>query len=162
MELVRYRPGDAVRWLKTGAETAKKQAKRQGVSLIRREGERTVMRDVSQVAGALIQSGRSALAELLHRRAEATEYVLGDEALEISGGGTTRHIRYEDVHAMRLEGDRATLVLARGSVSIRPYAHIVAGRLRVPVGWTRNDIEVPYELLLEELAARCGLEIEGE
>lgn len=150
-----------MRWLKTGAETAKKQAKRQGVSLIRREGERTVMRDVSQVAGALIQSGRSALAELLHRRAEATEYVLGEEALEIVSPGASRHIRYDEVHGMRLEGDRATLVLTRGSVAIRPYAHIVAGRLRVPVGWTRNEIEVPYELLLEEVAARCGLEIEG-
>jgi hypothetical protein len=160
MELVRYRPGDAVRWLKAGADTARRQAKRQGVSLIRREGERSIGKDVSQAAGALIQSGKSALAELLLKRAEATEYVLTEDAFEVAGAGVYRRIRYDEVSAMRLDGDRAVLVLSRGSHTIRPYAHIVAGRLRVPVGWTRNDIEVPYELLLEELAVRCGLEIE--
>jgi len=39
---------------------------------------------------------------------------------------------------------------------------VVAGRTKVPVGWRRNGLEVPYELLIDELAARSGRSIEYE
>ena len=45
------------------------------------------------------------------------------------------------------------LVLDRGTLQIKPYAYVVAGKLKVPIGWARNGIEVPYELLIEELSS---------
>jgi hypothetical protein len=30
----------------------------------------------------------------------------------------------------------------------------------VPIGWDRNGMEVPYELLVEELAARSRVEVD--
>lgn len=160
MEVVRYRPGEAMRWLEAGAEDSRRNAARQGKSLVRREGERTIGKDIKQAAGALAAMGKSALAELAHLQAYATEYVMHDTKLEIVKQGSTRSIPFASVKALKMQNDRATLVLGQGSVSIRPHAYIVAGRIKVPIGWSRNGMEVPYETLFEELAARCKLEIE--
>ena len=161
-ELVRYKPGDAIRWLKEGAVSIRKTAKRQGTSLIRREGERTIGKDLSEAAGALFGVGKSAVADLLHRQAQASEYVLGPEALEVVRPTGSKRIPYSDISQIKLTHDKATVVLGRGSLTITPYAHIVAGRIRVPVGWERNGVEVPYELLIEELAAHSGIEVEED
>lgn len=160
MEVVRYRPGEAMRWLEAGAEDSRRNAARQGKSLVRREGERTIGKDLKQAAGALAAMGKSALAELAHLQAYATEYVMHDTKLEIVKQGSTRSVPFASVKVLKMQNDRATLVLGQGSVSIRPHAYIVAGRIKVPIGWTRNGMEVPYETFFEELAARCKLEIE--
>lgn len=159
-ELIRYRPGEAIRWLKQGAIAIRRQAKRHGASLVRREGARSIGKDLSDVAGAIFGAGKSAIAELIHRQASATEYLLSSDAIEILKPGSAKRIPYEDVTGITLSRDKATVTLKQGSVTIAPYAYIVAGRVRVPVGWLRNDVEVPYELLIDELAARCGLEVE--
>lgn len=162
MEDVRYKPGEAIRWLQTGAHEIRQSAKRHGKSFTRREGARSIGRDLRDMAGALTDLGKSALAELAHRQAEANEYVLHDDQVEIVSGGRIRALLYADVKAIKLSSEKATLILDQGSVTIKPHAYIVAGPLKVPVGWTRNDIEVPYELLLDELAARCGTTIERD
>ncbi len=162
MEDVRYKPGEAIRWLQTGAHEIRQSAKRHGKSFAKREGARSVGRDLRDVAGALTDLGKSALAELAHRQAEANEYVLHDDMAEIVSGGRIRSVAYSEVKAIKLGHDKATLVLEQGSVTIKPHAYIVAGPLKVPVGWTRNGIEVPYELLLDELAARCGTTIDRD
>ncbi len=162
MEDVRYKPGEAIRWLQTGAHEIRQSAKRHGKSFTRREGARSIGRDLRDMAGALTDLGKSALAELAHRQAEANEYVLHDDQVEIVSGGRIRALLYSDVKAIKLSSEKATLILDQGSVTIKPHAYIVAGPLKVPVGWTRNDIEVPYELLLDELAARCGTTIERD
>ena len=59
-----------------------------------------------------------------------------------------------------LRGDKATVVMERGSVNIRPEAYISSGRIKVPIGWERNEIEVPYEMLIDELAARAGIKVQ--
>lgn len=162
MEDVRYKPGEAIRWLQTGAQEIRQSARRHGKSLTRREGERSIGRDLRDMAGALTDLGKSALAELAHRQAEANEYVLHEGHVEIVSSGRIRSLTYADVRAIKLDADRASLVLEQGSVTIKPHAYIVSGRLKVPVGWTRNGIEVPYELLLDELSARCGRPIDRE
>lgn len=159
---MRYRPGEAIRWLSAGAEASRKSAQKQGKSLIKREGQRTIGKDVGQAAGALLDAGRGAIADLLHRQAEASEYLLHDEYFEVVKAGTPKRYDYADVKSIRLEGDRATLILTRGSLTISPYAHIVSGRIKAPIGWVRNGMEVPYELLVDEIAARCGIEVEEE
>jgi hypothetical protein len=162
MEVVRYRPGEAIRWLATGAENLRKEAVLRGRTAVKQPtgDARQVKDNLKSAAGALIDLGRSAYTDLLHNQAEASEYVLLDNHLDVVRGGTIRSVPYSDIKKIEYRSERATIVLEKGSLIIKPVAHIVAGRARVAVGWTRNDMEVPYELLIEELAARCKLEID--
>lgn len=161
MELIRYKPGEAIRWLETGAQDTMKNAKRKGRSVVRREGERTIGRDLKEVAGAMMEFGKSAMAEFIHRSAEATEYVLFDDHFEAKASGRLKSTRYDEIeHIYYRQNDKVILEMERGAITIKPVAHLVAGRVKVPVGWQRNGIEVPYELLIDELSARCGVEVE--
>jgi hypothetical protein len=162
MELVRYRPGEAIRWLQTGAENIRRDAREKGKSVVGQTGtdQKTFGENLKTAASAVFEFGRGAYAELKHRQAEANEFVLHDKHVDIVRNGMIKTISYDLVKSVEMQGDRGTLVLEKGTVSIKPFAHIVAGKAKVPVGWTRNGIEVPYELLIEELAARCGVDIE--
>ena len=159
---MRYRPGEAIRWLELGAKDLRKSAGRQGKSLISREGERNFPKDLRQAAGVLADLGKGAFIDLMHRQAEASEYILHDDRFEISSPARIRSIGYDEVTDIRMRGDRATFVLKQGSITIKPHAHIVSGRVKVPIGFARNGIEVPFETLIDELSARCGVEIERE
>lgn len=160
MEPIRYKPGEALRWLETGAEDLRKSAKRQGGAVLSRTGARSVGTDLKEAAGALVDFGKSALAEVLHRQAQASEYLLFPDRFEIVSPGGLRVVPYAEVVDMKQKGERLTIILKRGSIALKPYAHIVCGRLKVPVGWSRNGIEVPFEMLADELSARAGITIE--
>lgn len=160
MEPIRYRPGEAIRWLEIGAEDIRKSAKRQGQSIVRREGGRTFGRDIRDAAGAIFDLGKSALADLVHRQAQASEVVLNEEAFTVGNPTSSKTVRYADVVDMKLKGERLSIQLKQGTVTIKPYAYIVSGRIKVPVGWSRNGLEVPYEVLIDELSARCGVHVE--
>jgi len=164
MELVRYRPGEAIRWIQVGANNMRKSAKTRGKGVVGQTGidQRNFGENMKTAAGAIFDFGKSAYAEVLHRQAEASEYVLEDDHFDIVHGGSIKSINYDRVKQVQMAPDRAKLVLDKGSLMIKPVAFIVAGRVRVPLGWTRNGIEVPFELLLQELSARCGLEPEEE
>lgn len=157
---IRYRPGEAIRWLETGAEDIRRGAQRKGKSLVRREGERTIGKDLKDAAGVLVDYGKSALTDLMHRQAGATEFALHDERFEVISPGRIRSIKYHDVKAIKQRGDRVTVVLDQGSVTVKPHAYIVSGRIKVPIGWSRGGLEVPYEVFIDELAARCQVEVE--
>jgi hypothetical protein len=159
MELIRYKPGEAVRWLESGAKDMLRDAKKKGKQIMHPQGERNIGKDLAQAAGAVMDVGKSALAELRRRQAEATEYVLGEASFEMMRPGSLRTLTYASIQGIAKDGDKYTLALERGAVTIRPHAYIVAGRVRVPVGWSRNGLEVPYEVLLDELAARCKVSI---
>lgn len=160
MEAVRYRPGEAIKWLETGADRIRDEAVRKAQGVFRRQGERSVAKDVREMAGALWDAGTAALAELARRQGEATQYVLEEESFQLVSGSSGKRYAYSDVRRIRMEGENCHLILERGSVVVKPFAHIVAGRVRVPMGWMRNGVDVPYELLIEELAARIGKEID--
>lgn len=158
--MIRYKPGEAVRWLSMGAQELRDKAKRQGKSFVGREGERSVRKDFKDVAGALFDLGKSALADLSHRQALASEYLLHSDRFEIVASSRITSIRYEQIKALRLKHDTLKVLLENDSVSIKPHAYIVSGRIKVPVGWVRNDMEVPYETILDELSGRSGVNIE--
>jgi len=162
MEDVRYQPGEAVRWLQIGAADKRKQAQRHGQSVWRREGERSIGKDLMQMAGVLTELGRSAMAEVAHRQALAAEYVLHDKEFEAVENGKVRTVRYDAILSIKVRGDKTSLIFELGSMTIKPHAFVVAGRTKVPVGWKRNGMEVPYELLIDELSARCGRPVEYE
>lgn len=160
METIRYRPGEAIRWLEIGATDIRKSAKRQSQSIVRREGERTIGRDLRDAAGAIFDLGRSTLADLLHRQAQASEYILEPESFVLANPTSAKTYKYADVADMKRRGDRVTVIFSQGSIVIKPYAYIVSGRIKVPVGWSRNGLEVPYDVLIDELSARCGVTVE--
>lgn len=159
MEPIRYRPAEAIVWLRLGAEEMRKEARRRGQSVFQRQGERTLVKDLRDTAGALFGMGKSAFAEFLHQQYDDAEYVLYADRFEVVGKRGTKSILYEDVVSIRQDGDRAVMTLKRGSHTIKPIAHIVAGHVRVPIGWSRNGMDVPYETLLDELSARCRIDI---
>jgi hypothetical protein len=165
MEPIRYKPGEAIRWLKLGAETIRKNANVKGKEVIH-SGKPTDLRDVGHkvatAAGAIADLGKSAMADLKHDEFEATEYVLLDSGFDLVKGPTIKSIGYDRVKRIEQRGDRLVMHLEKGNVVIKPHAYLVAGSIKVPVGWRRNGMEVPYELLAEELAARCGVNIEGK
>jgi hypothetical protein len=162
MELVRYRPGEAIRWLQTGAENMRKSANERGKGLVRQSGadQKGLGENVKTAAGALFDYGKSAYTDVMRKQAEAVEYVLQDDHFDVVRGSSINSVLYERVKHVKLSGDRVRLYLDKGTLTIKPVAHIVAGRVKVPVGWVRNGIEVSFDLLAEELAARCGVDLE--
>lgn len=162
MELVRYRPGEAIRWLQTGAENIRRGAQAKGRAVVATPvpDAKGLGDSLKGAAGALFEYGRGAYAELMHRQAEASEYVLHEFHFDVARAGNIKTIAYDRIKAVEIDKDRAVLTLDKGSLTIKPFAYLVAGRARVPVGWTRNGIEVPFELLVEELAARAHVDLE--
>ena len=160
MDPIRYRPGEAIRWLENGAADSRKSAKRQGKSIVRREGSRTIGRDLRDAAGVIFELGKSALADLAHRQAQASEIDRQEESFTISNPNSDQTIGYDQVVDMKLRGDRLSVNLEQGASTIKPYAHLVSGRIKVPIGWSRNGLEVPSDVLLDELSARCGVNVE--
>lgn len=159
MEPVRYKPGEAIRWLETGAESTRELAKRKGREAASSEG--AGFERLGRGVGALVDLGKSAWTDIVHRQAEASQYILQEDHFDVVAGSSIKFVRYTDVRRISVKQDKAVLTLVRGStVTIKPYAYIAAGRIRVPVGWLRNGMEVPYALLIEELAARCGVEVD--
>lgn len=163
MEPIRYKPGEAIRWLETAAQSYRKSAKSKGKEAVDPNRDRSdfkkVGANVADAAGAIFDYGRGAWADMLHRQAEASEYVLQEKHFDVVKGGSIKTVDYSRVKEITLKGDTITLILDKGNLTIKPYAFIVAGKVRVPVGWSRNGMEVPYELLIEELAARCGVNL---
>jgi hypothetical protein len=159
VEPVRYRPADAIQWLEFGAQERREGAKKKGVDLVRREGHRTIGKDLKQVAGAIVELGKSALAGMAHRRAQGTEYVLRDNVLEVVRAGSIESIPYDDVERIEQRGDKVQIHYRDRALTIKPQAYIVAGRIKAPVGWSRNGIEVPFAVLPDEIAARCRLDV---
>lgn len=122
----------------------------------------SISESVKNAAGAMFNLGKSAYAELAHMRANASEYVLLEEHMDVVTGTSIKSIPYQSIKKIVLsKGDKATVVLEKGNITIKPFAHIVAGPLKVPVGWQRNGLEAPYYLILEELAARSKIELES-
>jgi hypothetical protein len=160
VEIVRYRAGEAIRWLQTGAENIRRSAKAKGRSMIDPEHERTFGQNIKTAAGAVFDYGKGAYADMMHKQAEASEYVLLEKHFDIVNGSVIKAVPYDRVRKVELKNDKATVMLDKGTIYIKPFAHIVSGKAKVPVGWSRNGIEVPFELLVEELAARCGLDVD--
>ena len=164
METIRYRPGEALRWLETGAAKIRLGAQAKGKSIVNSPptDARSLGLGVLTAASALVDLGKGAYAELVHKHVEASEYVIQEDRFDVVNGTAIKSISYSQIKSIMVVNDRATIELEKGSVIIKPYAHLVAGRLKVPVGWSRNGMEVPFELLIQEISARSGIDIEEE
>lgn len=162
MEVVRYKPGEAIRWLQTEAGRLKSDAKASGRAAAEPGSVdmHGITETVKNAASAVFNMGRSAYAEMAHLRANASEFVLLEDRLDIVSGTSIKAIPYSSVKKITLKGDKAQLILEKGTYVIKPFAYVVAGPMKVPIGWERNGLETPYLLIIEELAARCQKEVE--
>ncbi|MCW5939433.1 MAG: hypothetical protein KF884_02115 [Fimbriimonadaceae bacterium] len=157
MSTVQYKPAEVLQWFNLGSREAMTRAKKRGKGALQ---ETDIARGLKEAAGAAFDFGKGAWTDAVHRSVEMTEYVLGDDGFEVVGIGGRKRIAYTDVREVRVQGsERAEIVHSGGSLTVKPVAHLLAGRLKVPVGWLRNGMEVPYALLIEELAARCGVDV---
>lgn len=162
-ETVVYVPSPCIRWLETGAGGLKEQAKgkaRDAKSSFadRRYGD-TLLSTVSAAVGA----GKAALAEIMTKRGEATEYRFERDYFELGGFFKSVTIPYADVTKIDSVSDsrhRYRLHTKQGQYTISPVAWIESGAVKAPIGWERNGIEVPFALLIEEMAARCGVGVD--
>lgn len=139
----------------------RRDANRRGRQVVRGEEPKGFGDTLKTGFGAVLDLTKSAWADLLHSQANASEYVLQNDHFDVVRPGSVKTVEYKRVQRAVKSGDRVTLHLDRGTVLIKPYAHVVAGRVKVPIGWARNGLEVPYELLIDELCARCGVELEA-
>ena len=103
------------------------------------------------------------MGDLSTAKAEETGYHLYEDGFEAVGLLKKTKEDYSDVESVvHKGGDKFWVVHSGGHVTLKPVAHLVAGAQRVPIGWLRNGMEVDYMTLVEEIAARCGREIEEE
>jgi hypothetical protein len=161
-ETIRYRPSDAVRWLKIGAETMRDSAKKQGAQVVSRDGIRNLKKDISQAAGALWDMGKSAVADAVHVSALNTEYLLGPDRIEVIRPVGSKIIEYSKIRRIRRNDDVYTVELDQGSFVIAPPAYVTSGAIKAPIGWDRNGHEVEFRLLAEELSARVPCDLLDE
>lgn len=161
MHTVTYRPPDVLHWFSTGSQEAIDSAKRQSRDFTKKAGESTVKENILKVAGVAAEFGRGAAADLVHRQAAETVFKLFDDEIDVRGPVGSYTVKYDTINEIRAHPkDKFTIEHDAGTLTVRPVAHLVHGKVRVPLGWVRNSIEVPYTMLLEELSARCGVEIE--
>jgi hypothetical protein len=156
MEVARYKPSESLRWLEIYAEQNKSSARKQGDCAVLGP-EQTISERVKTMSGVLYTMGKGAAANLAHFQAQKGEYDLYQTKLELRTVAGSKIVEYSEVRGIDMKGDRATIRLAKGCIVIKPYAYITAGPIKAPIGWTRNGIDAPFELLVEELVARSGI-----
>lgn len=113
---------------------------------------------ILEAVGKVFDYGKSAVAEIGSRGIENLEYKLFDDRLESSG--FSKPLKYEDISRIEVT-KKATfkLISSTGTTVIKPYAWLQVASVKVPLGWIRNGMEAPYELLVEEIAARSKASI---
>jgi hypothetical protein len=154
-DVVQYRAPDAIRWFSTPgvAEPGERKATRPDDWQNRLRG----------YLDSAMQTGKGAMDSVAKKKVEATAYFLTDTQIEIVGITTRKTVPFAKISRIVMRDDnKFTVEYEGGSFSIKPVAHMIAGTLKVALGWNRNGAEVPYRLLLEELAARSQVEIVPE
>ncbi len=144
----RYRPADVLRWLEMGSQTVRQ-------TPLKPAGP-DVTKAIFEIVGKVVREGKGAIAGIAGKQLEGLEFVLEDLAL-VAGN---RRIPYSEIRSVEHEKGTIFHIHATGSpLTIKPYAWLEVAGHRVPIGWLRDGMEVPFELLAEEIAARAGLEI---
>lgn len=163
MEVVVYRPAAAVEWLNRGNRSDRRKAISSALSVPHVAADQGVVKGVQQMAKSAYRLGKQALGDYSTLKAEEKSYTLFEGGLEVQGLGRHQKIDYSAIErCVDVGKDGYDFYHTGGILTIKPVAHIVSGTLKVPLGWTRNQVEVEYELLVEEICARCGITVTTE
>lgn len=161
MASVYYQPAEAMRWLDQAAKESRDESARLGKEVLV-SGSESIGGAFRKAAAAAAGFGKSAMADLASKKSGEVTYVLHDDAFEVIKLTSHKKVAYSSVVSIVIEkNDRFEVRHEGGSLTIKPLAHLVAGAVKVPIGWQRAGVEVPYRLLVDELAARCGVTIQA-
>lgn len=163
MPTVVYTPAEVLHWFNTDARRAQADARTRSLEVARKTNEEGFLPGIKQAATAALSFGKGAIGSIVQKQAEETKYELHDDGFDAID--LTRRLRMDFSEVRQIlakPNDKYQIIGNGGNITIKPVAHLVAGRHRVPVGWVRNGFEVPYAMLIEEISARSGVEIEAE
>lgn len=149
---VRYRPLDVGTWLVLGAQSILEE------DLLK---TRTSMAEALWSAmGKFVGKGKSTLAEIISQHLEKMEYRLYEDRIETTKGTQVKAFLYSDLKRCEvLRSYEFRFSSPQGTLTIRPYAWLSVRGLKVPLGWRRDRLEVPYIQLGEEIADRARLRV---
>jgi hypothetical protein len=163
MNLITYTPAEVLKWFDTESRRANAHARAQTQEIAKIATEDGLIPTIKQAAVAAISITKGAYGTVVQKQTGETKYDLYEQGLEFVDLTRRTKVDYKQIRQIVAKpGDRFQILYNGGSLSIKPPAHLVAGKLRVPVGWIRNGIEVPYLTLVEEISARSGVEIIAE
>ncbi|MBS1708946.1 MAG: hypothetical protein JSS65_09525 [Armatimonadetes bacterium] len=163
MPTITYRPVDVLHWFGMESRSSRRSGFHKGGQLAKKTSEQGVVQGLRLAASAAFDLTKSAAGDLVQAQAGQTEYVLHESGFEVIDLVRRIKIDYAQVQKIIAKNNDRFLVVADSSkVAIKPVAHLTAGQIRVPVGWVRNGMEVPYSTLVEELSARCTVEVTAE
>jgi hypothetical protein len=160
MAPVYYRPAEIIGLIGEDSNESRHRARKQTKEISRATEEQGIGGGLRQAANVVMSLGRGAFGEVLRRQVESVGYVLDGENFEYKTLTGRKSVPYKDVtDIISKSGDKFEVKFKDGAVVIKPIAHLVSGRFRVPIGWLRDGMEVPYTMLIDELSSRCGVEI---
>lgn len=163
MANVVYKPAEVLHWFEAETRRTNASAKAQTRDIARTAKGEGIIPGIKQAAEAAISAGKGAYGSVVQRVAEETRYDLFSQGFEVTDLTRKSKIGYDQIRQILAKpNDRFQILYNGGSLMIKPVAHLVAGKYRVPVGWIRNGAEVSYRTLIEELSARSGVEIDAE
>ncbi|MCH8274301.1 MAG: hypothetical protein IH851_05885 [Armatimonadetes bacterium] len=152
---IRYRPADVARWLEIGAGSMRR------TNAPTRVPGGEIGRVILETVGKVVGQGKGALVQVAVRRLGHLEYRLYDDRIEVTTASSERCVSYDRISAIETMRPGEYRVVTRdGALRIKPYAWLNVTGLRVPFGWLRDGMEVPFELLIEELAGRAKIVVE--
>ena len=161
MDSVTYRSPDLLHWFGAGSDAAAESAKRRTKAAAEGASKSDIKRSLVNVAGAALDIGRMAAVDFVKRQIEDTVYRFDDDGMDVQLAIGTKRVLYDEVKSIVAKtNDRYEVKFVGGTMTVKPVAHLVSGRVRVPIGWVRNGLDVSYATLVQELAARCDLDIE--
>lgn len=163
MSAVYYKPPEISHWLEEGSKTARDAGKEKTKELAKATSHFDIAQSIKAAASAAKGFGKSAMAELAQRKIDEVSYTLYDDAVEYESLTGRKRIAFNEITTiMKQKNDRFTIASESAEIHIKPIAHLVTSRVKVPIGWNRSGMEVPYGLLIEEISARCGVDITVE
>ena len=161
MATITYKPAEVLHWFEVDAKKSAQEARERGSTIADRTSKEGLVVGLKDAASAAYSFGKGAFGGIVQRSAEETKYELHEDGLSAVGIAFTNKIDYKQIRQIIAQSsDKFQVLYNGGHITIKPVAHLVAGRYKVPVGWLRNGIEVPYAMLIEEISARSGIEIE--
>jgi hypothetical protein len=142
---VKYKPVDIIRWIDFTTESHNKTHTK----------ESPFPKTIKQALQKMVNLSKTTTAQVARNAIEQLEYRLYHDSLEMHSQTGFRSILYSQVtHIEILKREAFRIRTEKETVRIKPYAWMIVANLKIPLGWRREDMEVPYHLLLEEIAAR--------
>lgn len=163
MPLTTYTPAEVMHWFDTESKRNQALVRAQTRDIARVANEEGIIPTIKQAATAALSMGKGAYGTVVQKQATETRYDLFDSGFEFVDIARRVKVDYSQVRQIVAKaGDRYQILFNGGSLTVKPPAYLVAGKYRVPVGWMRNGVEVPFLTLVEEISARSGIEIIAE